>query len=170
MRFLTAIFLLVFCGLSRLDALAATTPQCRCLFGDPCWPSEAEFGKLAAQVSQPLILPKPPATPCYTSPNSSECATVTTKWRQGTWRAEQAGAMQNTNFEIFEFPNGTIDACYINTALGVPCSQGSVSVIGVDAQTVEDIQAAVKFAATHNLRLAVKNTGLVLQVVLLYHD
>lgn len=78
--------------------------------------------------------------------------------------------MQNTNFETFEFPNGTIDACYINTGLGVPCNQGSVSVIGVDARTVEDIQAAVKFAATHNLRLAVKNTGLVLLVELLYYD
>jgi hypothetical protein len=45
------------------------------------------------------------------------------------------------------------------TTLGVPCTQGSVPVIGVDARSVGDIQAAVKFAVKHNLRLVVKNTG-----------
>ena len=67
--------------------------------------------------------------------------------------------MQNVNYEAYIFPNGTVDACYLNTTLGAPCQQGSVSVIGVDARTVEDIQAAVAFSAKHNLRLVVKNTG-----------
>ena len=67
--------------------------------------------------------------------------------------------MQSPNFETFTLPNGMFEACYINTALDVPCGQGSVPVIGVDARSVADIQAAVKFAAKHNLRLAVKNTG-----------
>lgn len=57
------------------------------------------------------------------------------------------------------FNNGSISACYTNTTLGVPCTQGSVPVIGVDARSASDIQAAVKFAVKHNLRLAVKNTG-----------
>jgi hypothetical protein len=67
--------------------------------------------------------------------------------------------MQSPNFESFIFNNGSISACYLNTTLGVPCQQGSVPIIGVDARSVSDIQAAVKFAANHNLRLAVKNTG-----------
>ncbi|KAI0749530.1 FAD-binding domain-containing protein [Daedaleopsis nitida] len=159
MRPITVLSLLLLCGLRPLKAFTATTSQCRCLFGDPCWPSEAEFEALAAQVSQPLVHPIPPASPCYTSPTSPECATVGSTWIDGIWRADQAGAMQSTNFETFIFPNGTIDACYLNAALGTPCNQGSVSAIGVDARTVEDIQAAVNFAVTHNLRLAVKNTG-----------
>ncbi|PIL35787.1 hypothetical protein GSI_02517 [Ganoderma sinense ZZ0214-1] len=81
-------------------------------------------------------------------------------WFDGNWRANHSGAMQNINYEAYIFPNGTIDACYLNTTLGAPCRQGSVSVIGVDARTVEDIQAAVMFAAKHEgLRLVVKNTG-----------
>ena len=67
--------------------------------------------------------------------------------------------MQSPNFETYEFANGTIDACYLNTTLGVPCTQGSVSVIGVDARSPSDVQAAVVFAQKYNLRLVVKNTG-----------
>ncbi|KAI0711903.1 hypothetical protein C8T65DRAFT_739364 [Cerioporus squamosus] len=157
MRRLSLITLLVLSV--TLDAATAAQSQCRCLYGDPCWPSQSEFAQLAAQVSQPLIHPEPPAKPCYTSANSSECAEVSSGWNDGNWRANQTGAMQSSNFETFTFPNGTIEACYLNTTLGTPCRQGSVSAIGVDARSVGDIQAAVKFATEHNLRLAVKNTG-----------
>lgn len=67
--------------------------------------------------------------------------------------------MQNTNFETFIFHNDTISACYLNTTLGIPCGQGSVPPIGVDARSENDIQAAVNFAKQHNLKLVVKGTG-----------
>ena len=67
--------------------------------------------------------------------------------------------MQYTNFEAYLFQNGTIDACYLNVTLGIPCKQGSIPPIGVDVRTAENAQAAVKFANQKNLRLVVKNTG-----------
>ncbi|RPD75198.1 FAD-binding domain-containing protein [Lentinus tigrinus ALCF2SS1-7] len=150
-------------ALSQSVCTAAATDtagfKCRCSYGDSCWPNGNQFAQLAAQVSQPLLLPTPPAQPCYTSANSSKCAEAVANWNDGNWRANQTGAMQSPNFETFTLPNGTIEACYINTMLGVPCGQGSVPVIGVDVRSIGDIQAAVKFAAKHNLRLAVKNTG-----------
>ena len=63
------------------------------------------------------------------------------------------------NWESFAFDNGTIDACYYNFTLGFPCEQGNIPIIGVDARTVADVQAAVKFVAKHDLRLVIKNTG-----------
>ncbi|KAI9060995.1 FAD-binding domain-containing protein [Trametes sanguinea] len=138
---------------------AAATTQCRCLYGEECWPSEDDFASLAANVSQPLVTPSPPAKSCYTDPQSTECAAAVNGWIDGNWRADQPGAMESSNFETYTFSNGTIQACYLNTTLGVPCGQGSVSVVGVDAHTVADVQAAISFAAEHNLRLAVKNTG-----------
>jgi len=69
--------------------------------------------------------------------------------------------MEAPNFETFMFKNGTIDACYLNTSLGVPCTQGNVPVIGVNATTPEDVQAAVQFAVQYNVKLVVKNTGYV---------
>lgn len=151
---LSLLGLLYVAGSCRADA-----PFCRCTSEDACWPSAAEFDTLAQQVSQPLIRPTPPAQPCYIDANSSDCAAVENGWTDGVWRSDQPGAMQSTNFETFTFPNGTIDACYLNVSLGVPCDQGSVSVIGVNASTVSDVQAAVTFAAQHNLSLVVKNTG-----------
>jgi hypothetical protein len=69
--------------------------------------------------------------------------------------------MEAPNFETYMFKNGTISACYLNTTLRVPCTQGSVPIIGVNATTPEDVKAAVQFAVRHNLKLVVKNTGYV---------
>jgi len=132
--------------------------SCRCTFGSQCWPSDSEFQTLASHVSLPLIHPAPPATPCYNS-GSGNCSDVRAGWTNGIWRSDQPGAAEHPNQETYTFPNGSIQACYLDTTLGVPCQQGSVPVIGVDARTPNDIQEAVKFAVKHNLRLVIKNTG-----------
>lgn len=140
--------------------LSAARRSCRCLYGEPCWPSESDFKGLATQLSHPLIYPTPPESACYPAASpSGNCTDVLSNTLDGNWRADQAGSMQSINFETYTFSNGTISACYLNTSLGISCEQGSVPVIGVDAHTVEDVQAAVKFAHNHNLYLVVKNTG-----------
>ncbi|KAK7060233.1 hypothetical protein VNI00_000998 [Paramarasmius palmivorus] len=134
--------------------------SCKCLYGEACWPSESDFNQLASRLSQPLVHPTPPESACYPASNpSGNCTDVQVNYDNGTWRADQVGALQNTNFQSFIFPNNTISACYLNTTLGAPCGQGSIPPIGVDARSPEDIQVAVQFAAEHNLRLVVKNTG-----------
>jgi len=140
--------------------LGSTTPTCRCVYGEDCWPSASDFSQLASQVSQPLIHPVPPESACYPpSSPSGNCTAVLQGTFDGNWRSNQSGSMQNTNFESYYFPNGTISACYLDTSLGFPCEQGSVPIVGIDARSVGDIQAGVKFASNHNLRLVVKNTG-----------
>ena len=140
--------------------VAVSSSKCRCTFGDSCWPSATEFSTLAKQVSQPLLNPLPPASPCYPlSRPSGDCDAAQRLWTDPAWRANQSGAMQQANFETFVFPNDTTSACFINTALATPCGQGSVPVVGVDARSDADIQAAVKFAAAHNLRVVVKGNG-----------
>ncbi|KAH9911306.1 FAD-binding domain-containing protein [Epithele typhae] len=145
---------------SLATAASVSSNNCRCLFGHPCWPSDSDFSALASRLSQPLLRPIPPATPCYIDgPDSPACAEANSSWYNAVWRADQSGAQQNTQFETFRFPNRTIDACYLNTTLGVPCGRGSVPVVGVDARGAADVQAAVKFAAKHNLKVVVKSTG-----------
>ncbi|OBZ77454.1 6-hydroxy-D-nicotine oxidase, partial [Grifola frondosa] len=152
---LSSIALLLFAYL-----VTASTSVCRCVFGDPCWPSEEDFAHLASQVSQPLLHPLPSGSPCYPpSDPSGNCTAVIQESTDGNWRANQSGTMQFSNFETYIFPNNTISACYLNTTIGGPCEQGSVPIIGVDARTIDDIQSAISFAALHNLRLVVKNTG-----------
>jgi len=145
-------------ALGFTSVFSKQTQNCRCTFGSECWPSDSEFQSLASAVSQPLIHPVPPATPCYDSA-AGNCTDARTNWYNGTWRSNQSGAAQHTNWETWTFPDGTIHGCYLNTSLGIPCRQGGVPVIGVDARTPEDVQEAVKFAGKHNLRLVIKNTG-----------
>ncbi|KAK1139828.1 hypothetical protein N8T08_011154 [Aspergillus melleus] len=73
-----------------------------------------------------------------------------------SWRREQPGALQYQNWEALPSAN---ESCSLQTPSSVPCGQGRVSVYSVVAETVEDIQQAVRFARDHNLRLVVKNTG-----------
>lgn len=134
--------------------------RCRCLYGQECWPKASDFALLESQISQPLIHPAPPASACYPiSSPSGNCSDLKANQFDGNWRSNQSGSMQSPNFESFIFENGSISACYLNTTLGVPCQQGNVPIVGVDARSASDIQAAVKFAANHNLRLTIKNTG-----------
>ena len=86
---------------------------------------------------------------------------VRANYTKDTWRSDQPGAILFTNFETFIFLNDSISACYLNTTLGIPCGQGSVPPIGVDARSESDVRTAraVNFAKKHNLELVVKGTG-----------
>jgi len=157
--FLLTSFLII--ALSLPSVSSKPTQNCRCTAGSTgCWPSDSEFKTLASKISQPLIHPVPPATPCYDSA-AGNCTDVSANWYNGIWRSDQPGATEPTNYETYTFPNETIQGCYPNTTFGIPCQQGNVPVIGVDARTPEDIQEAVRFAGSHNLRLVIKNTGYV---------
>lgn len=138
---------------------------CKCLYGQPCWPSPQAINALSAELSQPLIYPRPPAAPCYSSSSEDPalCSEVQSKSRSGIWRSTQPGAYQNLNFEFQLFANDTLSACYLNHASGsgqrTSCGQGAIPPVGVDARRPEDVQAAVRFASQYNLKLVVKNTG-----------
>ncbi|KAM6497608.1 FAD binding domain containing protein [Amanita muscaria] len=143
-----------------LFACSAQAASCKCFSFQPCWPSPSDFSKLelASQLSQPLIVPIPAASACYL-PFNSYCIDVQSHLHDGPWRSDLPGTMQVINFENYMLENGTTDACYYNVQLGVPCHQGNIPVVGVDARNVGDVQAAVNFTAKHYLRLVIKNTG-----------
>lgn len=155
----TVLSLLVVAGFSWASPYGRHT-GCLCTYGDPCWPDAETFAQLECRLSQPLIYPRPTASACYPNTNpSGNCSDVIQNWNNTMWRPSVPGSMEMSNYESFTFKNGTISACYLNTSLGVPCEQGNVPVIGVDARTPEDIQAAVNFAVQYNLKTVVKNTG-----------
>ncbi|EIW73784.1 hypothetical protein CONPUDRAFT_170437, partial [Coniophora puteana RWD-64-598 SS2] len=147
-----------FFSIASLDAASAS--QCRCVYGQSCWPSDSDFSQLQSLLSQPLLYPKPTASQCYsTSGASSDCSDVIANYTNGPWRSDMVGSMEAPNWESYIFQNGTIAACYPETNITGACDQGNVPVIAVDARTPADIQAAVNFSVTHDLRMVVKNTG-----------
>ena len=74
----------------------------------------------------------------------------------GNWRSDQIGAAIYPDGEEAGFG---AQNCSLASPEAFPCEQGNVPVIGVNVSTVGDVRRAVVFAATHNLKLVVKNTG-----------
>ena len=108
---------------------SSSSGTCRYPGDQECWPtpSRSDFKAISSQLSQPLIHPVPPATPCYpVSDPSGNCTEVLVSWGDGNWRSNHSGAMQSPNWETITETNGTIEACYPDTTLGFPCKQGNV--------------------------------------------
>ncbi|OQD81210.1 hypothetical protein PENANT_c029G10283 [Penicillium antarcticum] len=146
-------------SLGALLASGASTNAkfCRCHPSQPCWPSEAEWAVLNSSVDGNLVAVKPLAYPCHGAHfNDPECAIVKENAYSSSYRSAQPGALQWENWETWPEEE---EQCYVESLRSTPCKQGRISLFSVIAQTAEHIQAAVKFAAHHNIKLVIKNTG-----------
>ncbi|KAL4878800.1 hypothetical protein BJY04DRAFT_229664 [Aspergillus karnatakaensis] len=130
-------------------------PHCRCTPHEPCWPSPSAWNDLNKSVNGSLVAVEPVASICHAEPRGAACQAVRGQWTNSTWRAIHPGAVQWENWEAWPEKD---EYCYIET-LHKPCGQGRVSLYSVQATSASDIQAAVRFAKEHNLRLAIKNSG-----------
>jgi len=93
--------------------------------------------------------------PCHVPHfNATRCEFIQANPGNAYTRADNAGSMQMDNWE----DKGT-QRCAFQAPKSSPCRQGSVAVLGVQVESVADIQKAVKFAAQHKLRIAVKSSG-----------
>ncbi|KAJ5105385.1 hypothetical protein NUU61_002732 [Penicillium alfredii] len=130
---------------------------CRCQPGQSCWPSETNWAALNKTIGGSLVAVKPFASPCHnTTFNAADCAIVQDHARNSSYRSSQPGALQWENWEAW--PQAE-EQCYINAPQSAPCRQGRVSLFSAEVRSSQHIQAAVKFAAHHNLKLVIKNTG-----------
>ncbi|KAJ6032595.1 hypothetical protein N7540_003327 [Penicillium herquei] len=133
---------------------------CRCRPSEPCWPSDAEWDSLKRTTHGQVLPLRPVGAVChYPTYDSEECKA--TKGWNGTqcsiWTSNHSAALLYTNWEMWPEQN---QSCYSNiTDRSIPCGQGRVPLYTLQAQTPEDIQAGVKFARAHNIRLAIQNTG-----------
>lgn len=143
--------------LSAIAAAAAQTSHCRCRPGELCWPSQEEWFALNKTIQGNLVAVRPVASVCHGDEyNPQACKAVTGLWSNSGWRSAQPGAVQWENWEAWPENHQT---CYIDSPVGTKCGQGRVSLYSAKVQTAFQVQQAVKFASTHNLRLAIKNTG-----------
>lgn len=150
--------------LSLIPLLLATVSAqsdastCRCTPQQKCWPSQSEWTSLNETIDGNLAAVRPIAAVCHEGPeqDAEACEEVTSLSTNSTWRATQPGALQWTNWETWPEHN---ESCYLDTDPSLPCEQGRVSLYSVKAKSAAHIQAGVRFAKQHNLRLAIKNSG-----------
>lgn len=159
------------CAASPPPSGATPRVKCKCLPGDPCYPSAREWQQFSARLSRPLIVnQKPLGSVCYPSFGSgfspSLCATATSNINDPILRQGLTNALQYETFEVlFNATGGVTEQCSFGsgviTSPGATCKQGRIPPNVVNVTKVQDIQEAVRFASKFNLKLVVRNTGYV---------
>ncbi|KAJ6482419.1 FAD-binding domain-containing protein [Mycena sanguinolenta] len=152
MKFLSSSLVVFICALHGHSQAQASNVTCRNVPGSPGYPSTAEWGLLNATVSGRLVTVVPSAKFCTSLPG---VACTDDQWTSAVFRSTIPGAMDAVNWEQGYDLNPS-SLCLRN---GTTCGQGDVPLYSVEAETVADIQAAVKFSSIHNLRVVIKSSG-----------
>lgn len=153
----TTVQLLALLSLDTVDAKAQdktvpTSPRCRYIPGSAGWPSDSEWASLNQQVAGRLLKPPAPAAACHRNVQS-----------QGAPSCAQVNAGWGTHDFHVNHPTSTLWQLWNNFSCPIspnsPCSTSGYPVYVVAAQSAKDVQAAVNFARTRNIRLNIKGTG-----------
>ncbi|KAJ6486820.1 FAD-binding domain-containing protein [Mycena sanguinolenta] len=155
MKFLTTFFaFLLFVSRSHSSdpRQDSNTTHCRNIPGSAGYPSRAAWDAFNATVSGRLVDVIPTVKYCDSLP-AGGCTDA--QWTSALFRGMIPGAMSYVNWEQ-GYDLNPPSLCLRN---GTTCGQGDLPVYSVEAETVADVQAAVKFASQYNLRLVIKSTG-----------
>ncbi|KAI0064553.1 FAD-binding domain-containing protein [Artomyces pyxidatus] len=124
---------------------------CRSQPGDSGFPTAALWDKLNEQVEGRLVSVVPAAKAC------KEVGCTLSQWESGLYEANVPGSMNSYNWEQ-DYTSVPPSLCFYNYN-GTACGQGRVPLYAVNAPSAADIQAGVKFASNHSLRVAIKSSG-----------
>ncbi|KAJ5289000.1 FAD/FMN-containing isoamyl alcohol oxidase MreA-like protein [Penicillium angulare] len=149
--------LAIFSSLILASTGLVSASSCRCRPEESCWPAEREWESLNRTTQGRLHTLRPVGAVCHGSAYNYKACNVTKEYESSSiWRADHPAAVQYSNWEMWPEQN---QSCYIDAKRSIPCGQGRVSLYTIEAESPHDIQAGVTFARTHNLRLAIRNTG-----------
>ncbi|KAI7760665.1 hypothetical protein LZL87_007877 [Fusarium oxysporum] len=132
-----------------------STPRCKCVPGQSCWPSPSEWKTFDKKISSSLIKTEPIAQSCYPGPEKDlkQCAYVNRMWSDQDF--------QSSNPIGRPYPYN-ITCAPVDHAAGqepATCSLGSLPVYAVNATTRSQIRDTISYARERNIRLVVTGTG-----------
>ncbi|KAF7348764.1 FAD-binding domain-containing protein [Mycena venus] len=132
--------------------LCRARSRCRNVPGSAGFPHASGWQALNESVSGRLVAAVPSAKYCASLPTG---ACTDAQWKSALFRNTIPGAMNQVNYEQgYDLTPPSL--CLRNSTT---CGQGDVPIYSVEAETVEDVQATVRFATAHDLRLVVKSSG-----------
>ncbi|KAL3457517.1 FAD-binding domain-containing protein [Aspergillus heterothallicus] len=130
--------------------------DCRCLPSDRCWPSMRNWEAFNRTINGHLLRLRPIGSACHGAEfDQVKCDEVRANSGDALWRISQPGALIVNNWET-KGENGT---CFPDSLPETICEQGRVPHYAVMAESAQEVQAAVRFARRHNLRVVIRNTG-----------
>ncbi|KAI0248044.1 FAD-binding domain-containing protein [Lactifluus subvellereus] len=122
--------------------------RCRNQPGDPGYPTAADWSTLNDTIYGRLVRVVPSVKACL------ELGCTEAQWESGIFRQTIPGSMNAYNWEQDYGPPPEL--CLRN---GTACAQGDVPLYAVNATAVQHIQAGIRFAQDHDLRVVIKSSG-----------
>ncbi|MGD9591084.1 MAG: FAD-binding protein [Candidatus Berkiella sp.] len=136
----TFVSLLFTFGLLVQNVLADdSSKNCRCQTPQKCWPSEKEWHELRAQLTGKLVKPTSVLASCRKTSQNADCQNILKDMHNPFYLQARPGEFQSQGWFKAWDPQ--------------------ISEYAVEAQTTQDIVAAVNFARKHNIRIAIKGAG-----------
>ncbi|KXG54276.1 FAD-binding, type 2 [Penicillium griseofulvum] len=141
------------CGRSIANG---TTPlACHCMPQDPCWPEDHIWARFNNTVDGRLIATIPIASVChidsFTLYEQSQCAQLQSNWGFAATHYESPSSVMAPIF--------TNLSCNPFSSKTSPCTIGNYVQYAVNATDAAHVQKTIHFAARHNIRLVIRNTG-----------
>ena len=122
--------------------------SCKPLPSDSEWPSPADWTALNESISGKLLASgQPPGAVCH-SPSFDQalCSQVQSLWTNASFHSSNPWTVDNNDVSCLPDP-------------AQPCNPSGYPAYVVEAESPQDVQAAVHFANRTNVRLIVKGTG-----------
>ncbi|KAF1847676.1 FAD-binding domain-containing protein [Cucurbitaria berberidis CBS 394.84] len=134
--------------------LANVQPSSRCKTfpGDKAWPSKAEWNNFNRTVGGQLVATVPLGTPCHgASFDNATCESLKSQWQYEKIHYESSSSVMAPFFA-----NQSCDPFQPRDS---PCELGNYVRYAVNASKSSDIQRAIAFASSKDIRLVIRNTG-----------
>ncbi|OAK94813.1 FAD-binding domain-containing protein [Phaeosphaeriaceae sp. SRC1lsM3a] len=143
----------------RLSTIHHGEKKCKTYPTDPDWPTDHQWQELNSELNGTLIKATPEASICYSNATaiSSKCQSLTNTWNNSTLRISDPTAIRSILFQGMTCMPPAFSASFLGN--NKTCTVGGFPEYVVNATNVAQIQLAVLFARTHNVRLVIKNTG-----------
>ncbi|KAM0347630.1 hypothetical protein ACHAPU_004643 [Fusarium lateritium] len=143
-------------GFNRASDLGSrASPQCKCVPGDSCWPSDEEWKAFNKRIGGQLIKTEPIAQSCYPGPaqDLKQCAYVNKMW------SDQDFQSSNPIGRPYPYNITCAPVDYAAHQESTTCTLGPMPVYAVNATSQSHISATISYARERNLRLVVTGTG-----------
>jgi len=126
--------------------------DCRAYPGDPTWPTESEWSDFNKTINGRLVRTVPLAHVCHgESYSETACLKLRSEWYNSDTHWPSSSSIMAPFF--------TNMSCDPFTAQDARCIIGTYVQYAVNASSSNEYRAALSFATTRNIRLAIRNTG-----------
>ncbi|CAI9635176.1 isoamyl alcohol oxidase [Alternaria burnsii] len=145
-------FVFILTLLSVVSATNPTSNRCKAFPGDKSWPSQSDWNSLNKTVGGRLVATVPLGAPCHGSTfDNATCESLKSQWQYEKIHYESSSSVMAPFFAN--------QSCDPFQPQDRPCELGNYVRYAVDASGPTDVQKAIAFAASQNIRLVIRNTG-----------